>query len=309
MVGNMKTKIETKALSKSYKGFQAVADNNISIKKGEIYGFLGLNGAGKTTTIRMLLGLIKASSGTSFIDGVEVSKMKSEMWNKIGYLVEVPHAYPNLTVKENQELIATLRKLDKNTSVERVMQQLDLMQYANRKSKHLSLGNKQRLGLAKALIHQPEILILDEPTNGLDPAGIHDIRELLMDLAQNHGVTILVSSHILGEISAFTHRIGIIHQGRMIKEFETKRLNELCQKHLSISCVDNEKAMRMLEESGFKQLKLVEEEIHIQDKIAIDDPEEMAILALKAGCKLLKLAVEQENLESYFLRTIKEKEV
>lgn len=309
MVGNMKTKIETKNLSKNYNGFQAVADNNISIGKGEIYGFLGLNGAGKTTTIRMLLGLIKASSGTAFIDGVEVSGMKSPMWNKIGYLVEVPHAYPNLTVKENLELIATLRKLDRKTSVERVMKQLDLDQYAHRKSKHLSLGNKQRLGLAKALIHQPEILILDEPTNGLDPAGIHHIRELLMDLAQNHGVTILVSSHILGEISAFTNRIGIIHRARMIKEFETHRLNELCQQHLSVKCVDNEKAMLMLQENGFENIKLVEDEIQIQDKVAIDDPEEMALLAVKAGCKLLKLAVEQENLESYFLRTIKEKEV
>lgn len=305
----MNTKIETISLSKSYRGFQAVTNNNISIKRGEIYGFLGLNGAGKTTTIRMLLGLIKPSSGTAFIDGTEVSKMKSEMWNKIGYLVEVPHAYPNLTVQENLELIATLRKLHKKTSVEGVMQQLDLMQYAHRKSKHLSLGNKQRLGLAKALIHQPEILILDEPTNGLDPAGIHDIRELLTNLAQNQGVTILVSSHILGEISVFTHRIGIIHKGQMIQEFETMKLNELCKKHLSIKCVDNEKAMRMLEESGFQQLKLIEDEIHIQDKVAIDDPEEMAILALKAGCKLLKLGVEQENLESYFLRTIKDKEV
>jgi len=305
----MNIKIETKSLSKSYHGFQAVIDNNISIRQGEIYGFLGLNGAGKTTTIRMLLGLIKPSSGTAFLDGIEISKMKSEMWNKMGYLVEVPHAYPNLTVKENLELIATLRKLNKKTSVKRVMEQLGLVQYAQRKSKHLSLGNKQRLGLAKTLIHQPEILLLDEPTNGLDPAGIHDIRELFIDLSHNHGMTILVSSHILGEISAFTNRIGIIHQGKMIKEFETKKLNELCKRHLCVSCVDNEKAMTMLKKNGFEQLKLVNDEIQIKDKSAIHDPEEVAILTLKSGCKLLKLAVEQENLESYFLRTIKAKEV
>jgi len=305
----MKTIIQTQNLSKCYQDFYAVSDCSISVNKGEIYGFLGLNGAGKTTLIRMLLGLIKPSSGKAFLDGVDIVNPPSSLWNKVGYLVEVPHAYPNLTVKENLELICHLRKIDKKTSIDRMMDLLDLGIYAHRYSKNLSLGNKQRLGLAKALIHQPEILILDEPTNGLDPAGIHDIRELLIDLSENKGVTILVSSHILGEISHFAHRIGIIHKGSMIDEFETKRLNELCQKQLVVNTHDNDLALKILLQKGFSAEISSENEILLQDSNALLNPDAIAQLLISEELKLKKLHLEEENLESYFLRIIKEKEV
>jgi ABC-2 type transport system ATP-binding protein len=305
----MKAIIQSQNLSKSYKGFLAVSENNISVGKGEIYGFLGLNGAGKTTLIRMLLGLIKPSSGKAFLNGMDISKHQPLFWNRVGYLVEVPHAYPNLTVKENLELICHLRRIDKNKSIDPIIELLDLKDYTNRLSKQLSLGNKQRLGLAKALIHQPEILILDEPTNGLDPAGIHDIRELLIDLSQNKGVSILVSSHILGEISHFAHRIGIIHKGRMIDEFNTNNLNELCKKQLLVNTDNNEQAIKLLHQKGFSAEISMENEILIHESKVILNPEGIAQMIVSENLKLKKLNMEEENLESYFLRIIKEKEV
>src|SRR3989339_695856 len=179
--------ITTEKLSKRYKDVLAVSEISLNVRKGEIYGFLGLNGAGKTTTIRMLLGMINPICGSSFINGQKVHPNNTSLWKEIGYLVEIPYSYPDLTVKENLEIIRRLRFISDKTVVSSIIDRLKLTQYANRKAKNLSLGNAQRLGLAKALIHNPNILILDEPTNGLDPAGIYEIRELLNDLAKNQG--------------------------------------------------------------------------------------------------------------------------
>lgn len=304
----MKTIIQTEHLTKMYGAFSAVSNNSISVKKGEIYGFLGLNGAGKTTTIRLLLGLIKASSGIARLNGMDVAKSDSSIWNQVGYLVETPHAYPTLSVRENLELFRSMRKLRDPLAVDRIMSLLGLQPYAKRKAKHLSLGNKQRLGLAKALIHQPEILILDEPTNGLDPAGIHDIREMLIDLAENKGVTILISSHILGEVSLFAHRIGIIHQSKMIDEFDTHQLNELCQRHLVIETNNKLQAMQILHEKGISNMSFEKDQLIVKDQQAMNYPENISKLLIQHQVDLKKINLEEENLESYFLRIIKEKE-
>lgn len=297
--------IRTEKLCKSYGGFEAVSSVDLKIQKGEIYGFLGLNGAGKTTTIRMLLGLIKPTSGKVFIHEQELGTKSKEIWKKVGYLVESPHAYPNLTVEENLRLICKLRNIKDRSVVSQIMDQLEISSYSNRKVKHLSLGNNQRLGLAKALIHKPEILILDEPTNGLDPAGIHDIRELLIDLASNHGVTIFISSHILGEIALFATRIGIIHQGSLIQEFDTNQLDQLCDKQLHVQCSDTIQAMLLLEKEDFLHIQSELNHIIIKDKQAIDNPDLIAKLLVDNQFKLMQLDVKEENLESYFLRTIK----
>lgn len=300
--------IQTASLSKRFGDFNAVSNNSISVKKGEIYGFLGLNGAGKTTTIRMLLGLIKPSSGSAFLNGIDITKSDSSLWNKVGYLVETPHAYPMLSVRENLELIRSMRKMKDPKAVDRIMSLLGLQTYAKRKAKHLSLGNKQRLGLAKALIHQPEILILDEPTNGLDPAGIHDIREMLIDLAENKEVTILISSHILGEVSLFAHRIGIIHQAKMIDEFDTHQLNELCHRQLVIETNNNQQAKQILHEKGISKMNFEKDQLIIKDQKAMNHPESISKLLIQHQMGLKKLNLEEENLETYFLRIIKEKE-
>jgi ABC-2 type transport system ATP-binding protein len=208
--------IRTDNISKHFRDVRAVSDMSLCVRKGEIYGFLGLNGAGKTTTIRMLLGMIRPTSGAAFINGTKVSADNTELWKHIGSLVEIPFSYPELTVRENLEMFRRLRFLQDKKVVDLIIHKLKLGAYADRKAKNLSLGNNQRLGLAKALIHDPEILILDEPANGLDPAGIFEIREMLCDLTVNNGVTIFISSHILSEISRFATRIGIIHEGKPI---------------------------------------------------------------------------------------------
>lgn len=301
----MKNIIVTENLSKEYGDVKVVTSLNLNVGKGEIYGFLGLNGAGKTTTIRMLLGMIKPTKGKAFITGQRVQANNNRLWKKIGYLVEIPYSYPNLTVVENLEIIRRLRFLKDKNCIPKVMETLELTAYRNRKVKHLSLGNKQRLGLAKALIHNPEILILDEPTNGMDPAGIHDIREFLSELANNQGVTIFISSHILGEISRFATRIGIIHQGKMVEEIDTTQLATLCQKHLAIKVKNTEKAYVIIKQHKYKNLEIEDNTIKITDERAIRNPDVLATLLVNSGLPPTLLNVDEENLESYFLRTIK----
>jgi len=296
--------IKTENVSKHYGDVHAVSDMSLNVRKGEIYGFLGLNGAGKTTTIRMLLGMIRPTSGTAYINGTKVYGDSIELWKNVGYLVEMPYSYPNLTVRENLEIIRRLRFLADKSSIDKVIEKLQLGSYANRKSKNLSLGNAQRLGLAKALIHNPEILILDEPTNGLDPAGIHEIREMLSDLATNHGVTIFISSHILGEISRFATRIGIIHEGRLIQEVDTNELDKLCSKRLLINANDKKAARSILVQSGYTVSETRDGLIEISDEKAIGKPDVIATIMVNAGCPPTLLHVEEEDLESYFLRTI-----
>ena len=296
--------IKTENLSKHYGDVHAVSEMSLNVRKGEIYGFLGLNGAGKTTTIRMLLGMIRPTSGAAFINGKKVYADNLELWKNIGSLVEIPYSYPNLTVRENLDIIRRLRFISDKNSVDKVIDKLLLRSYADRKTKNLSLGNAQRLGLAKALIHNPEILILDEPTNGLDPAGIHEIREMLGNLATNQGVTIFISSHILGEISRFATRIGIIHEGRLILEVNANQLEKLCRKKLLINANDSISARSILEKNGYTVCETKDGIFEIKDEMAIRNPDDIATIMVNAGCPPTLLQVEEEDLESYFLRTI-----
>src|SRR4030067_842204 len=161
------TSIATSRLTKHFGDVVAVADLSLNIQPGEIYGLLGLNGAGKTTTIRMLLGMIRPNAGSISLFGIRVKPGERSIWRRVGYLVEPPHAYPDISVRENLEMVRRLRKLDDAGAVQRIMEELGLTQYARRRARTLSLGNAQRLGLAKALIHHPDLIILDEPANGL----------------------------------------------------------------------------------------------------------------------------------------------
>ena len=301
----MNTVIRTEKLTKRYKDVLAVSEISLNVNEGEIYGFLGLNGAGKTTTIRMLLGMISPDRGKAFINGQRVHAGNTELWNKIGYLVEIPYSYPNLTVKENLEIIRRLRFIEDKNAVFSVMDKLKLTEYANRKAKNLSLGNAQRLGVAKALIHNPEILILDEPANGFDPEGIYEIREMLHYLAKNHGVTIFISSHILGEISKLANRIGIIHNGVLIRELNTQQLEQLCQKRLKVNTKNNGLAMSVLTKNGMTVKETSDKMLEILNNEIIDDPESVSTLLVTNHVPPVELHVVEEDLESYFLRTIK----
>lgn len=296
--------IKTDNLTKHYGDVHAVDGISLSVKEGEIYGFLGLNGAGKTTTIRMLLGMINPTAGSAALCGKKVNAGSYDLWENVGYLVETPYSYPELTVRENLEMVRRLRGIEDKRSVEIVMEKLRLTSYGERKAKDLSLGNAQRLGLAKALIHSPRILILDEPANGLDPVGIVEMREMFRDLALNHGVTIFISSHILGEISRLATRVGIIHEGKMIQEINTDQLEHLLRKRLLIDARDQKAAQARLIEEGYTVNIARDGHLEIKDENAISRPEAISTLLVNAGLPPTLIKVDEEDLESYFLRAI-----
>jgi ABC-2 type transport system ATP-binding protein len=303
----MDSVIYTENLSKHYGKLKAVDRVSIRVKQGEIYGFLGLNGAGKTTTIRMLLGLIGPTSGAAYLNGIKVNPGNAKMWKDVGYLVEVPYSYPDLTVWENLEIIRHLRLIRDKESTERIIEKLKLGHYRDMLSKNLSLGNAQRLGLAKALIHEPDILLLDEPANGLDPEGIVEIREMLADLAQNSGITVFISSHILGEISKLATRIGIIHEGKLIHESSVREMEALRKHCLQVSANYLAGAGEILEKHGYVFAESEEGILEVSGMEAISNPDKVATLLVNSGFPPTLLNVEEEDLESFFLRIIRMK--
>ena len=199
--------IITENLIKYYGKIHAVDSISLNVKKGEIYGFLGLNGAGKTTTIRMLLGIISPTSGKSYLNGKKVHAGNNDLWNNVGYLVEIPYSYPDLTVYENLEIVRRLRLIADSSPVESVMEKLKLSPYRDRKAKDLSHGNAQRLGIAKAIIHNPDILILDEPATGIDAVGEADMYRLLEDYQKERGATFIMITH---DWHAATHHADFV---------------------------------------------------------------------------------------------------
>ena len=275
----------------------------IHVREGEIYGFLGLNGAGKTTTIRLLLGMIRPDSGSIRLFG-KTLKQGGKIWNDIGYLVETPYSYPDLTVAENLEVVFRLRGLAGKEKIEDIIRRLQLENYRDIKFRHLSMGNKQRLGLAKALIHSPRLLILDEPINGLDPAGIAEIRLFLKDLAENQNTTIFLSSHILSEISKLATRIGIVHRGQLIKEIDTNDLGNQIIKKLQVQTHNNIEALKILNKAGYNFVTGKDNYIETSDRSAMEKPEQIAIILVKNNLPPGSLFRLEEDLETYFLRII-----
>jgi ABC-2 type transport system ATP-binding protein len=293
--------VEAAGLSKRYGTVLAVDGVGLRVDAGEIYALLGLNGAGKTTTIRMLLGMIRPTAGSVALFG---APMDRSVWARVGYLVETPAAYPELTVRENLELVRRLRRLADRGAVDDVIERLRLGPYAGRQARNLSLGNAQRLGLAKALIHRPELVILDEPANGLDPAGVVEIRHLLRDLAESHGTTVFLSSHILAEVARLATRIGIIHEGRLLQEIDADELARLVRHRLAVAARDVVAAKAALAAGGFDAEPAGDGALVLADERAVARPDEVATLLVRAGCPPTRLAVEREDLETYFLRLV-----
>ena len=209
--------IQTEHLTKKYKAFTAVNDVSLHIRKGGIYGFLGPNGAGKSTTMKMLLGLTAPTNGSFIIDGKHFPDDRIAILKEIGSSIETPSFYANLTGRENLDIIRRILGLPKS-SVEDALELVGLAEFGDRLAKRYSLGMKQRLGLAGALLGRPPILILDEPTNGLDPSGIHEIRNLIKSLPDLYDCTVLISSHLLSEIELMADDIGILNHGRLLFE-------------------------------------------------------------------------------------------
>ncbi|MGE7952369.1 ABC transporter ATP-binding protein [Lysinibacillus xylanilyticus] len=240
--------VVTNELTKKYKGHTSVEGLNLQIERGQIYGFLGPNGAGKTTTIRMLLGLIKPTKGNIEIFGQSLKKDRLQILQRIGSLVESPTFYGNLTGLENLEAVRRLRNLSENR-VNEVLEVVRLTKVANRLTKEYSLGMKQRLGIATALLSKPDLLILDEPTNGLDPSGIQEIRELIKKLPES-GMSVLLSSHLLSEIDQMATQVGIIHSGKMIFQDSIEQLRQKRKPLLKIGVSDLAEANTILKRKG-----------------------------------------------------------
>ena len=296
--------IETENLGKRYGDVAAVDGLSLRVAQGEIYAFLGLNGAGKTTTIRMLLGMIKPSHGNAMVLGKRVHLGSREPWAQVGYLVEMPHAYPELSVRENLEVARRLHPGTDKIAISHVIERLGLAACADRRAGVLSQGNAQRLGLAKALLHRPQLLLLDEPANGLDPAGIVEIRALLLELTRQEGVTVFMSSHILAEVSRLAKRIGIIHEGRLLQEMDRKELEQNRRKRLLVKARDIKTARQALSTTGYPGEILPDEILECKNPGAIERPDEIASLLVRAGCPPTQLMVEEEELEKYFLRLV-----
>lgn len=296
--------IQTANLTKKYGSFTAVDSLDLNIYEGEIYGFIGLNGAGKTTTIRMLLGMIKPTAGRVELFGEKISPSSANIWSRVGFLVETANAYPELTVVENLRAFQRLYRLSNKSTVEDIMDKLELARYKDKKAKQLSLGNYQRLAIAKALLHKPSLLILDEPTNGLDPAGIAEIRALLKSLAEEKKVTIFISSHILGEIHRFVTRIGIIHEAKLIDEVDSKTLNEKMNERLVLDAPDRPKLLAALDKLGYKASRNSLGEAEILDAGLIKHPEQIVRQLADHEVFPSKVNVEKEDLEQYFLSKV-----
>lgn len=295
------TVIATRALTKTFGDVRAVDSLDLDVRRGEIYGFLGRNGAGKTTTIRMLLGLIRPSEGHVEVLGTRIHPGASEVFAHVGYLVEAATAYPNLTVRENLDIQRRLTGAPR----EAVADAIDLMrlgEFADRRAGVLSLGNKQRLSLARALLHRPDVLVLDEPANALDPAGIVEIRELLKSLAIDRGVTIFMSSHILGEVAHLADRIGIVHDGRLLEELDRDELREKERLYVEVGVPEAALtgAAGVLSAAGFARVEPAGDRLRVFD--AEDRIPDIARILVGAGFDVNHLAPAREDLEAHFMR-------
>ncbi|MDF2595522.1 MAG: bacitracin transporter ATP-binding protein [Clostridia bacterium] len=295
--------IQIQGLHKKFGEYKVLNNLSLEVKQGEIFGFVGLNGAGKTTTIKTLLGMLRPTSGEVYMLGEKVDAGNYKLWGRVGYLEEVTF-YPDLTVIENLDIARRMQGVSDKESVNQIICKLGLEPHQKKRAKSLSLGNKQRLGLAKAMIHNPEILILDEPINGLDPAGVAEIRNMLYDLAKNFGVTIFVSSHLLEELSKIATRIGIIHNGNLIQEIEMNKLEQSLQKNLVLDGRDKNAIKNLLKEQGHAFEETMDGHLKLTDAHIAKRPERLAELLVKFNQPPTLLRVITEDLESYFLRTI-----
>ena len=295
----MKYIVETKGLCKSYGNKQVVRNVDLKVPKGCVYGFMGPNGAGKSTTLKMLLGLIKASSGKAEIAGKEMNqKNRLEILRETGSLIESPSYYGHLTGRENLEIVRTLKNAPEK-EVDQVLKLVRMERQQNKKAREYSLGMKQRLGLAAALIGRPELLILDEPTNGLDPAGIQEMRELICELPKRMGITVLVSSHLLSEMDQMADYVGIINHGQLIFQDKLDALHEHSKSKLLLRVMNRTVTLKILENNGVEG-RVTEEGILIPG--FSDDRTAALVSALaEGGAGLYRIEERQKSLEDIFL--------
>ena len=293
----MELVIETKGLTKKFRKFTAVKDLNLKVPRKTIYGFLGPNGAGKSTTIRMLLDLIKPTGGEVYLFGKDISRYRMDILRKVGSLVEAPSYYGNLTAYENLEITRRILKVDKK-EIDKALEIVNLSKWKNIKVKSFSLGMKQRLGIAQALIGPRELLILDEPTNGLDPAGVREIRDLIISLPRIMGVTILISSHILSEIEQMADYVGIIRNGNLLFQGTLDELKARTNTQILIKATPLDKVQEFIRQMGLG-VENREGKLYVS-KGEIGTEELNRALVLK-GFGVSHLSESEKSLEEIFL--------
>lgn len=295
--------IKTKGLTKNFGKEKAVSGLDMEIPKGEIYGFLGPNGAGKTTTIRMLLGLMKPTAGTIHIFQKDLIKERINILKKVGSLVENPSYYPHLTAYENLEALRKILGVSK-ARIQEVLDIVRLSDVANKKVKGFSLGMKQRLGIAASLLNNPDLLILDEPTNGLDPSGIIEIRNLIKRLPAETGMTILISSHLLSEIDQLATTVGIVTKGKMIFQDSIEEMRRFAQQKITLKVSDSERAWRALLAKGIRAD--FEEGTIFLSKRSDEKVAEAVRGLVQDGFSIYRVEEEKRSLEDIFLQMTKE---
>ena len=296
--------LKTNKLTKQYK--EQKANNNISmtIKKGDIYGLIGKNGAGKTTIIRMITGLAHKTSGSIELLGASTDKELGKAREYVGSLIETPAFYGDMTAKQNLEVSRLVRNIAGKKCIDEVLKLVGLGSVGKKKFKDFSLGMKQRLGIANALLGNPRFLILDEPINGLDPMGIIEVRELLKKLNKEKDMTILISSHILPELEELATCYGIINNGELVEEISVKELSEKCKQYIELEVDDANRAVSILE----SELNITKYEVLEGNKINIysdlDDVSKINSVLSRKGVMVERIGVKGENLEEYFIGKI-----
>jgi len=294
--------LKTTNLTKMYGNKRAVDGVNMEIERGSIYGFIGKNGAGKTTLMRIVCGLAAQTSGQVEMFGQSDPEQLSKQRTKIGSMIEMPSLYKNLTAVQNLEVQRRVLGVENTACIQETLKIVDLENTGNKKVKQFSLGMKQRLGLAVALLGKPELLILDEPINGMDPVGITEVRETLLSLARDRGITIIISSHILTELHHLATHYGIIHDGKLIKQLPASELDAECTQHTRLVTNDVEKTTKILISIGIKDFKsLPNGEFRINDEV---NPEKITTALLQNGVGIQAINTVTQDLESYFISLI-----
>ncbi len=298
----MEYALQTNALRKDYKGFKALNGLSMNIPKGSIYGFVGKNGAGKTTLIRLICGLQEPTSGGYTLYGREnTDKEIVKSRRRIGAVVETPSLYQDMTAEENLKYQYKLIGNPDYSTIPELLKLVGLENTGKKKAGNFSLGMKQRLGIAIALSGNPDFLILDEPINGLDPQGIVEIRELILKLNNEMGITVLISSHILGELSKLATHYGFIDRGSIVSEISAEELESRCRKRIRVK-VDNIKSLiRYLDGKEYEYSVISEDEAYIYAS-----PEVTAFVSdlLSEGCRVISMSESDESLESYFINLV-----
>lgn len=294
--------LTTSALSKTYRKFEALKDLNIHIPKGAIYGFVGRNGAGKTTLIRVICGLQEPTGGEYTLYGISNNDRKiSTARHRVGAVVETPSIYLDMSAENNLKQQALILGLPNYDSIPELLKLVGLSDTGKKRVRHFSLGMKQRLGIAVALLGNPDFIVLDEPINGLDPQGIVEIRELILKLNHERGITVLISSHILGELSKLATHYGFIEKGHIVKEISAAELEAACRKCVRVEVSDIKSLVRVLDRMEKEYEVISYTQANIYGSIVLS---ELVMGLAEDGCTLISSHEQDEDLETYYINLI-----